>query len=113
MEVESYTQGSGGELGMSPRHRWTALTLIAAAAIFRQTRWAWPAAGICIALGILAKHTMVLYVPSFALFLCTTPTLRSQFARPGLWVMIGIGALGAVPIVAWNAFNGWVMFQHT
>jgi len=74
-------------------------------AVFRESRWAWPAAGACLMLGVLAKHTMVLWVPSFVLFTLGQPKLRILLARPAFWVMISIGCLGAVPIVAWNALN--------
>lgn len=82
-------------------------------AVFRQNRWAWPTAGLCILLGLLAKHTMILWVPSFALFLLTTPSVRMQLCKPGFWTMTAVGALGGVPILAWNALNGWVTLTHT
>jgi hypothetical protein len=82
-------------------------------AAIHQERWAWPAAGVCTLLGVLAKHTMVLWLPSFALFLLTTPDLRSRFKRPGFWIMTAIGCLGAVPILAWNVTHGWVTLWHT
>jgi hypothetical protein len=82
-------------------------------AVFHSARWAWGVAGLCILLGVLAKHTMVLWVPSFALFLLTTPTLRWHLKEPGFWVMTGVGALGGVPILLWNAMNGWVTLKHT
>jgi hypothetical protein len=75
--------------------------------------WAWAAAGTCIAIGILAKHTMLLWAPCFAVFLLTTPAVRAHFMRPGFWTMIGIGALGGLPILIWNALNGWVTLAHT
>ena len=82
-------------------------------AVFRQAKWAWPCAGCCILLGVLAKYTMVLWVPCFALFLLTTPTLRCRLRKPGFWIMAGIGALGGVPILVWNARHDWVTLKHT
>lgn len=82
-------------------------------AVFHQAPWAWWAAGLGVLVGVLAKATMVLWIPSFALFLATTPALRGQFRRPGLWIMTGIGALGGVPILAWNAANDWVTLKHS
>lgn len=82
-------------------------------AVFRQARWAWPAAGMCIALGILAKYTMVLWAPLFALFLLLTPSLRGQLLRPGFWILVGVGALGAVPIFVWNMQHDWITLRHT
>lgn len=81
-------------------------------AVFRQARWAWLAAGVCILLGVLAKHTMVLWLPSFALFLLTTPGLRSHLMQRGFWIMTLLGSLGGVPILVWNMRNGWVTLNH-
>jgi 4-amino-4-deoxy-L-arabinose transferase-like glycosyltransferase len=82
-------------------------------ALFRPTWWAWPSAGLCVLVGVLAKHTMVLFVPSLGFFLLTAPALRSLVARPGVWIMTALGALGGVPILAWNAANDWVTLKHT
>jgi 4-amino-4-deoxy-L-arabinose transferase-like glycosyltransferase len=82
-------------------------------ALFGAASWAWPAAGVCVMLGVLAKHTMVLFVPCLALFLLATPTLRPLLWRPGFWMLTGIGALGGVPILVWNAQHDWVTLRHT
>ena len=92
---------------------WMWALVFAQRAVFRPTWWAWPGAGLCVLLGVLAKHTMVLFVPSLALFLVTAPALRSLLARPGFWIMTALGALGGVPILAWNGANDWVMLKHT
>lgn len=82
-------------------------------AVFGEVHWSWLAAGLCIALGLLAKASMILWIPSFALFVLATPAMRGQLRRPGVWLMAGIGALGGVPILLWNVANGWVTFKHT
>ncbi|MBV9123428.1 MAG: glycosyltransferase family 39 protein [Planctomycetes bacterium] len=81
-------------------------------AIFRGSRWAWPAAGLVVGLGILAKYTMVLWVPSAALFLLTSPSQRRLLWRPGFWVLCIIGAACCLPILWWNASHGWVTLHH-
>lgn len=89
-------------------------TLVAAhAAVFRGNRWGWPLAGLLIALGILAKHTMVLWFPFFGLCLLFTPALRPLLLGPGFWVMTALGLCGALPIVGWNAAHEWVTLRHT
>jgi 4-amino-4-deoxy-L-arabinose transferase-like glycosyltransferase len=92
---------------------WMWALVVSYHAVFRQAGWAWPIAGVCILLGVLAKHTMVLWVPSFTVFLLTTPTMRSHLKNRCFWLMVGIGALGGVPILAWNATHGWVTLRHT
>jgi 4-amino-4-deoxy-L-arabinose transferase-like glycosyltransferase len=81
-------------------------------AIFRDSPWAWPATGLVVALGILAKYTMVLWPVSVGLFLLASPVQRRRLLRPGFWVMIGVAALGGVPILVWNIEHDWVTFHH-
>lgn len=75
-------------------------------------RWAWPATGLLVALGILAKYTMALWLVSAGLFVLFTPTHRRLLARPGFWVMAAVAGLSALPILYWNAQNDWVTFRH-
>jgi hypothetical protein len=81
-------------------------------ALFRGRAWAWPALGVVIGLGILAKYTMVLWVPSVGLFLLTSPEHRRMLAGRGFWVMSAVAALCCVPVVWWNAAHGWVSVRH-
>src|SRR6516164_5376204 len=68
-------------------------------AVFRGSAWAWPAAGLLVGLGALAKYTMVLWVPSLALFLLTTPAYRGLLWRRGFWAMALVAALCCLPIL--------------
>ena len=81
-------------------------------AIFSRSAWAWWATGIVVGVGILAKYTMVLFLPSVALFLLTTPAYRKQLYRPGFWIMSVLAALSSLPILIWNSQNHWVTFRH-
>jgi 4-amino-4-deoxy-L-arabinose transferase-like glycosyltransferase len=81
-------------------------------AVFRGSGWAWPAAGLLVGLGALAKYTMVLWVPSVALFLLTTPAYRGLLWRRGFWVMTLVAVLCCLPILVWNAQHGWMTFRH-
>ncbi len=81
-------------------------------AVFRGSPWAWVAAGLCVAIGILAKHTMVLWVPFVGLFLLMTPAQRHWLWSARFWLMTAIGALGGLPILIWNMQNGWVTLLH-
>jgi hypothetical protein len=81
-------------------------------AIFRGSGWAWPLAGLLVGLGILAKYTMVLFLPSVFLFLLTSPPQRGLLARPGFWIMSVVAGLCCLPILIWNMQHGWVTFRH-
>jgi hypothetical protein len=81
-------------------------------AVFRGSGWAWPAAGLVVALGILAKYTMVLFVPSLALFMLTSPEHRPLLRRREFWRFCAAAALGGLPILVWNAQHDWVTFRH-
>src|SRR5262249_13762371 len=59
-------------------------------AVFRGSSWAWPATGLVIGTGILAKYTMVLWLLSFVLFLLASPQRRSLILRPGFWSMSAV-----------------------
>jgi hypothetical protein len=91
---------------------WMSALVFGYLAVFRRAHWAWPVAGICVFAGILAKHTMVLWIASFALFLVMTPTLREHLRKPGFYLMNGIGALAALPMLWWNSNHGWVTLRH-
>jgi hypothetical protein len=81
-------------------------------AIFRKSPWAWPVLGLVLGLGILAKYTMIVWLPSAALFLLTTPTYRSLLWGRGLCGTIVVAGLCCLPILIWNAQHDWVTFRH-
>jgi 4-amino-4-deoxy-L-arabinose transferase-like glycosyltransferase len=81
-------------------------------AVFRRAAWAWPAAGLAVGLGILAKYTMVLWLPSLGLFLLATPDRRRLLLRPGPWVLAGVAALCCLPVLLWNVKHDWVSLRH-
>jgi 4-amino-4-deoxy-L-arabinose transferase-like glycosyltransferase len=91
---------------------WAWALVLGHRAIFRGSAWAWPAAGLVVGLGILAKYTMVLWLLSAVLFLAATRSRRRLLMRPGFWVLAGVAAVCCLPLVVWNANNGWVSLRH-
>jgi len=89
---------------------WTLVSVHAA--VFDRKRWAWPVAGGLVALGFLAKYTMVLWIPSFALFLAFTPRYRPLLWSRGFMTMCLVAAFGALPVILWNMQNGWITILH-
>lgn len=72
----------------------------------------WLVAGLLIALGILAKYTMVLIFGAVGLTLLVEPHYRAVLRTPWPWLAALISALGFAPIVVWNAQHDWVSFRH-
>jgi 4-amino-4-deoxy-L-arabinose transferase-like glycosyltransferase len=91
---------------------WGWALVLAYRAIFRGSAWAWPAAGLVVGLGILAKYTMALFIPCVGLFLLATPAYRGLLRRPGFWIMTAVAAAGCLPILVWNYQHQWITFQH-
>jgi 4-amino-4-deoxy-L-arabinose transferase-like glycosyltransferase len=81
-------------------------------AVTRRSVWAWPLAGLAVGVGILAKYTMVLWLPSLGLFLLTSRRHRGLLLRPGPWAVCVVAALCCLPILVWNAGHDWVTVWH-
>lgn len=81
-------------------------------ALQKNRRHAWFATGVLIALGILAKYNMVLIFPVVGLAILLTPEWRHYVRRPAPWLTVGLGLLGCLPILVWNAQHDWVGFRH-
>jgi dolichyl-phosphate-mannose-protein mannosyltransferase len=81
----------------------------------RQTGlWRWALLGFIVGLGILAKYTMVLFIPSLGLFLLLQ-YWRLGFDRgslKGFALMSVVAGVACLPIVIWNAQHRWVTFFH-
>jgi hypothetical protein len=91
---------------------WCWSLVLAYQAVFGGARWAWPLLGLVAGLGILAKYTMVLWFPSFGLFLLLTPSWRHLLRKPGVWLATVVAALCCLPIIVWNVEHDWVSFFH-
>src|SRR5262249_14385109 len=81
-------------------------------AVFRNSTWAWIACGLVVGVGILAKYTMVLWLPSVGLFLLFSSEYRRLLWRPGFWIMTGVAAVCCLPILIWNITHDWVTIRH-
>ncbi len=73
---------------------------------------AWLLTGLLVGLGILAKYTMVLWLPSVGLFLLTSSRNRGLLLQRGFWVMVLMASVCCVPILVWNFQHNWVTFRH-
>ncbi len=91
---------------------WAWALVFGHAAILRGKSWAWPALGLAVGIGILAKYTMVLWLPCAAIFLLSCRTHRHILLRPGYWVACAITATCCVPILIWNIQHDWITLRH-
>ncbi|MFQ3651517.1 MAG: glycosyltransferase family 39 protein [Gemmataceae bacterium] len=91
---------------------WGWACVLALHAIRTEALWAWFVAGMLVGLGILAKYTMVVFVPCVALYLLLSPPHRRLLFTPGPWLLLAVASLAAVPILIWNAQHEWVSFHH-
>ena len=74
--------------------------------------WYWPLTGLLIGLGFLSKYTNAFELVSILLVLALAPRLRQEFARPGLYLLLGIFGLCTVPPIVWNAQHAWITLVH-
>lgn len=75
------------------------------------TCW-WAVVGVTLAGTLLMKYFAPFQLAALALGLAVVPGGWRQLKRPGPWLALGILALGTIPILVWNAQNGWVTFTH-
>ena len=74
--------------------------------------WHWPLTGLLIGLGFLSKYTNAFELVSILLVLALAPRLRQEFARPGLYSLLGMFSLCTVPPIVWNAQHAWITLVH-
>lgn len=69
---------------------------------------AWWGVGLALAAGLLAKYTMIAFVPGLLAYVALRPD------RPwrGALLALGIGLLGLVPPVVWNLQHDWATLRH-
>jgi hypothetical protein len=91
---------------------WAATTCLAVKAIWDERRWAWPAMGVVLGVGFLAKYAMFLWLVGFAIFLITDPSLRRHLRSPWPWMMLIVALVCTTPVVVWNVRHHWASFHH-
>ncbi|MCG3138665.1 MAG: hypothetical protein HJJLKODD_02533 [Phycisphaerae bacterium] len=76
-------------------------------------RWWWLLGALLIALGILAKYTMVLIFVSVGLCILLQPVWRIWLKRPAPYLAVLLAlVVGLGPILYWNSQHQWVSFRH-
>ena len=93
---------------------WALATYLLAHVVFDGRRWAWPLIGVVVGVGFLAKYAMFLWLPTALLVLWFDgPRGREELRRWGGWgLACGVALLFTIPVIVWNARNGWVSVMH-
>jgi 4-amino-4-deoxy-L-arabinose transferase-like glycosyltransferase len=78
----------------------------------RPGSWGWAGLGLLLGLGILAKYTMVLFLPGLLLYLLAIPDQRQRLATLGPWLTPAVASLSGLPILMWNWQHDWVTLKH-
>jgi hypothetical protein len=92
---------------------WAAATYLLAKAMFDGSRWwHWPAIGVAVGVGFLAKYAMFLWLPTMLLAMWVDRPSPRNLRKAGPWVVVGVALLFTIPVVVWNARQGWVSVRH-
>jgi 4-amino-4-deoxy-L-arabinose transferase-like glycosyltransferase len=68
---------------------------------------AWAGAGVLFALALASKYQAGFAALAVLGWLAADPARRHWLATPGPWIGAAVGALGFLPVILWNAANGW------
>ncbi len=74
-----------------------------------ETRF-WLRVGIGLAVAFASKYQAVLFPLAVVLYALATPSARVWFRQKGPYIASGIALLGFLPVLVWNAQNGWISF---
>lgn len=91
---------------------WLAAAWCAWRATQESRAWGWPAAGLCMAVGLLCKFTNAAQALSLLLYVLWARGARTKASARGLAAAVALALLGLVPVLLWNAQHGWITFQH-
>src|SRR5215472_278596 len=70
----------------------------------------WLATGVCAGLALCSKYSAALTLAGAVAFLVTEPTSRRWLTQPHPYVAGLITLVVFLPVLVWNAGNGWVSF---
>jgi hypothetical protein len=76
----------------------------------RRTWLLWLAVGISMGLATLSKYHVLFLFAGVFMFISTNKSQRHWLWHPGPYLAILITIIMALPVILWNANNGWVSF---
>jgi 4-amino-4-deoxy-L-arabinose transferase-like glycosyltransferase len=91
---------------------WTAALVSGWRAIrnYSVTRWCWT--GLWMGCGFLSKYTTPLQLLCWVVFFILWKPARPQLRRLGPYLALLVVAFCALPVLIWNAQNGWISAAH-
>ena len=92
---------------------WTSAMLAGWKAVNREPSvksWLW--VGLFTGLGLLSKYTALFQLACWAIFFGLWSPARRHLRSPGPWLALMVVIVCALPILIWNAQNGWVTVEH-
>ena len=75
-----------------------------------RARW-WVITGLLLGFGALSKYNMIMFVPGVALVILGFKRNRHLVFTRRYWLMVGLAALGTLPIIYWNVNHDWISFR--
>jgi hypothetical protein len=72
----------------------------------------WLLAGFAAGLGFLCKYSAAYLVVCWAVFFFLWPPARTHLRKPGPWLALLVLGFCTLPVLIWNAQNGWITVHH-
>ncbi|MBA4149498.1 MAG: glycosyltransferase family 39 protein [Verrucomicrobia bacterium] len=72
----------------------------------------WCLAGLCLGLSFLSKYAAFFQIICWGIFFVLWKPARVHLRTPGPYLALLIFALCTVPVILWNAQNGWITAHH-
>ena len=80
---------------------------------YEEDGWAqWLLGGLWFGIGMLSKYTMILFLPGAFLYGLCSQNHRMRLARFRPYAGLLLGFLMFLPVIFWNAQNGWNSVRH-
>lgn len=90
----------------------TAAAYLVARALRRGERWTWLLVGLVLGVGLLTKHTILLWGAGLAIGLLATEH-RRVLGKPAPWIGLAIAALLFAPNLLWQAQNDFATLEFS
>ncbi|HZO12612.1 MAG TPA: glycosyltransferase family 39 protein [Polyangiaceae bacterium] len=85
---------------------WTLASLLVVRIVHGHKKQLWLAVGLVVGMGLLNKHSMLLWVAGMGVGLVATP-LRRELRSPMPWLGLALAFAVVAPNLWWQAQNGW------